>query len=513
MEFKVLNQRTAVNPNLVQKYDETEWYYTYIVDTNTYIWANERDIFEGHSIIKEKDLNKWIEAVMDYIDGRNDKMPVQNIEYRVKEKRENGQYRYDKLINGNIVESGVATCRDIIADEEQAWKTAVEKFHKQNDVPLPSDEIKANLESAKDQGSNPNYIFGNKLSPLPPSLARALPEATTNICAFPSDLMQGVKMGPTGILDNVQAAFTSAKNQIEREIKTAADEPSIVLKPTMEPVLEQLESKSDELKEIDIKQEAYRKEYATEITEMEILLSQEDLDASVQTPPVEPDTSTGEEDNSWDALVAELMGVGPTAVVTSSVSNYEIPNYILERADDSISVFLWKGEMEPGLKKRFNDNLSYFREVFSRHGVPEQMTVLSIIESAVKNISTENSATAKGMWQFIRSTGSAYGLVKLTATGAIVPGTDKRDQRNPATEAAAKLLKKMRGYNRIDNWLLVAASYNWGPGNIQELSRKSGKGATIWDMLPYMPTQTKNYIYRLIGLCRYLGWSTDPLFE
>ena len=89
------------------------------------------------------------------------------------------------------------------------------------------------------------------------------------------------------------------------------------------------------------------------------------------------------------------------------------------------------------------------------------------------------------MWQFMYSTGRLYGLT----INSIV---DERRDPVKATHAAAKYLKDM--YNIYNDWTLVIAAYNCGPGNVDKAIRRSGNKKDYWDIYWRLPRETRGYM-------------------
>ena len=57
----------------------------------------------------------------------------------------------------------------------------------------------------------------------------------------------------------------------------------------------------------------------------------------------------------------------------------------------------------------------------------------------------------------------------------------------------------MRNLN--NDWLLVAASYNWGVGNVWNAMQRTGKPRpSFWDIKNYLPAETKSYVMNFIAL-------------
>ncbi len=104
-----------------------------------------------------------------------------------------------------------------------------------------------------------------------------------------------------------------------------------------------------------------------------------------------------------------------------------------------------------------------FREVFRRHGLPEELALLPHVESSfVAN--ARSSAGASGMWQFIRSTGQSY----MTVNASI----DERLDPVAAADAAARYLKN--SFSKLHDWPLALTSYNHGLGGMMRAKERFG---------------------------------------
>ena len=119
-----------------------------------------------------------------------------------------------------------------------------------------------------------------------------------------------------------------------------------------------------------------------------------------------------------------------------------------------------------------------------RMGVPHELKYLPIIESAF-NPKAVSSASAKGLWQFIFSTGKLYGL---RANNYI----DERFDPAKATTAALLYLKDL--YDMFQNWELAIAAYNCGPGNVKKAIIRSGGSTDFWKIFPWLPRETRGYL-------------------
>src|SRR5690606_35788831 len=109
----------------------------------------------------------------------------------------------------------------------------------------------------------------------------------------------------------------------------------------------------------------------------------------------------------------------------------------------------------------------------------------SIVESGL-NPKAASWAGAVGPWQFIKSTGKEYGLNQDQHI-------DERMDIEKSTDAAMRFLSRL--YRTYGDWELAMAAYNCGQGNVNKAIRRAGGGKkTFWEIYPYLPRETRNYI-------------------
>ena len=126
-----------------------------------------------------------------------------------------------------------------------------------------------------------------------------------------------------------------------------------------------------------------------------------------------------------------------------------------------------------------------FEEALERYGVPLELKYLPVIESAL-NARATSRAGAAGLWQFMVPTGRLYGL----EVNSLV---DERRDPLKASDAAARYLRDL--YNIYQDWHLVIAAYNCGPGNVAKATRYAGGGKKdYWQIYPYLPSETRSYV-------------------
>jgi len=147
-----------------------------------------------------------------------------------------------------------------------------------------------------------------------------------------------------------------------------------------------------------------------------------------------------------------------------------------------------RATMETGLR-RSGQFMAMARRIFREEGVPEDITWLGQVESTWRP-PARSWAGASGLWQFIPSTGSRFGL-RQTAY------IDERNGFEKATRASARYLKWL--HSRYNNWELAMAAYNTGEGNIDRAIARAG-AADFWAIYPYIAQETRNYVPNILAV-------------
>jgi membrane-bound lytic murein transglycosylase D len=159
------------------------------------------------------------------------------------------------------------------------------------------------------------------------------------------------------------------------------------------------------------------------------------------------------------------------------------------RIQQFINYYQGRGRMtmDTGLR-RSGRYMTMAREIFRKEGVPEDIAWLGQVESSWKP-NAYSYAAASGLWQFIPSTGSRYGL-RQTAW------VDERNSFEKATHASAQYLRWL--YGRYHNWELAIAAYNTGEGNVDRAISRAGT-ADFWAIYPYIVQQTRDYVPNILA--------------
>ena len=139
-------------------------------------------------------------------------------------------------------------------------------------------------------------------------------------------------------------------------------------------------------------------------------------------------------------------------------------------------------------------------DVFDSYGLPAELKYMAVIESALNPSVANRRSGATGMWQFMYSTGRMYGLT-------INSVADERRDPVKATHAAAKYIKDL--YQIYNDWILVIAAYNCGPGNVNKAIKRSGNKKDYWDIYYRLPKETRGYIPQYIAAAYAVNYYAD----
>lgn len=136
--------------------------------------------------------------------------------------------------------------------------------------------------------------------------------------------------------------------------------------------------------------------------------------------------------------------------------------------------------------------MKVMQDILKQNGLPKDLIYVAMIESGFNN-NAYSRAAAVGPWQFIRGTGSRYGL-------DIGGYEDERRHPVKATWAAAKYLRDL--YDEFGDWYLAMAGYNAGEGRIRDAIAQTGS-RNFWDIadshLRPIRAETRDYVPKFIA--------------
>src|SRR6266404_7188036 len=150
-----------------------------------------------------------------------------------------------------------------------------------------------------------------------------------------------------------------------------------------------------------------------------------------------------------------------------------------------------RATMEAGLQRsvRFREMA---QRIFKEEGVPTDLVWLAQVESGW-NPNAYSWAAAKGIWQFIPSTASRFGLTQSY-------WVDERSDPEKSTLSAARYLKWLSARYKGD-WQLALAAYNTGEGNVDGAIARSGS-RDFWRLHRggYIAQETRNYVPAILAV-------------
>lgn len=162
-----------------------------------------------------------------------------------------------------------------------------------------------------------------------------------------------------------------------------------------------------------------------------------------------------------------------------------IQNFVSDYAESNEGLF-------EKLKTTKGNYLTTIDKIFAQQNIPVELKYIAIIESKLKT-NARSPVGAVGVWQFMPGTAKTYGL-KITSN------YDERQHLWKSTVAAAKYLEYLHGF--FEDWLLVVASYNSGPGPVLNAIKKSGS-KSFWKLQNFLPKETRLHVKRFIATHYY----------
>jgi membrane-bound lytic murein transglycosylase D len=161
------------------------------------------------------------------------------------------------------------------------------------------------------------------------------------------------------------------------------------------------------------------------------------------------------------------------------------------RVEAELAFYAKRPEYMERVAERAEPYLHYIVEELERRGMPTELALLPVVESAFQPLAY-SPGHAAGIWQFIPSTGRHYGLKQTW-------WYDGRRDIVASTKAALDYLQRLYGY--FSDWELALAAYNSGEGTVMRAIRanqKRGLPTDYWSLR--LPRETQAYVPRLLAI-------------
>lgn len=159
---------------------------------------------------------------------------------------------------------------------------------------------------------------------------------------------------------------------------------------------------------------------------------------------------------------------------------------IRERLEKELLLMLWDRAQVILWAKRTGRYFPHIEKVLRGANMPDDLKYVAVIESALKPHAGSNRG-ARGVWQFISSTGRKYGLT-------VDRHIDERRNFYLSTRAAVRYLREL--HTQFGSWTLACAAYNMGENGLE----KKIKRQEVKDYYNlHLPSETQRYVLRAIA--------------
>jgi len=147
-----------------------------------------------------------------------------------------------------------------------------------------------------------------------------------------------------------------------------------------------------------------------------------------------------------------------------------------------------EGENLLRLKTSGKRYFTMIEAALEKRNLPTELKYLAVIESELSVRATSVKGAA-GPWQLMPETARDLGL---KVNGRV----DERRDYYKSTYAAARYLAYL--YDLYEDWLLVIAAYNGGPGKVNTAIKKSGS-RNFWELQYNLPAESRNHVKKFIA--------------
>ncbi|MDH5299930.1 MAG: LysM peptidoglycan-binding domain-containing protein [Gammaproteobacteria bacterium] len=190
-------------------------------------------------------------------------------------------------------------------------------------------------------------------------------------------------------------------------------------------------------------------------------------------------------------------------------AGYKLPDVDHPRIESELAWYARHQAYLDRVAERAQPYFHFIVEEVERRGMPAEIALLPIVESAFKPFAYSHGRAA-GIWQFIPSTGRLYGLKQNW-------WYDGRRDVVQSTHAALSFLEDLNRSFKGD-WMLALAAYNSGWGTVSRAitkNKRRGLPTDFWSL--DLPPETRAYVPKLIAIARLVknpeqyGMTLQPL--
>jgi len=207
-----------------------------------------------------------------------------------------------------------------------------------------------------------------------------------------------------------------------------------------------------------------------------------------------------------------IIEVYSSRFTVANGSHKEIPLDMNEHVKKAIDLF--KGKEKKFFLAAYARSGRYrpaIVEALKEAGLPEELSWLPLIESGFK-VRALSKARALGMWQFMASTGSKFGLKRDT-------WIDERMDPEKSTNAAIAYLTEL--HQIFGDWTTVLAAYNCGEARVLRYikTQRINYLDNFWDLYEKLPSETAFFVPKFLAVLHILnnpekyGFTLPPFEE
>lgn len=180
---------------------------------------------------------------------------------------------------------------------------------------------------------------------------------------------------------------------------------------------------------------------------------------------------------------------------------FRLPDHDDPRVEPDLNWYASRPDYIDRTFKRARPYLHYIVEQVEKRGMPTEIALLPVVESAFQPFAYSHS-NAAGIWQFISGTAKRYDI-------KINWWYDGRRDIKASTDAALNYLEYLS--KEFDgDWLLALAAYNSGEGTVRRAIRNNqsrGLDTSYWDL--DLPRETRGYVPKLLAIARIVEHPED----
>lgn len=208
---------------------------------------------------------------------------------------------------------------------------------------------------------------------------------------------------------------------------------------------------------------------------------------SLKSLAIFPDLQSSNKEGNLSASFPDLVyEVKIASIDNLSPISYDYNNYVKRYIDIYTQERREQVSQMLGLAELY---FPLFDEILDKHQLPLEFKYLAVVESALNPLAVSTSG-AVGLWQFKIHSGRMFDL-------EVNSYIDERMDPLKSTEAACLYLKYL--YRIFNDWHLVMAAYNAGPGVVRNAIQRSGGETNFWKLYDHLPEAAQNYVPAFIA--------------